>query len=335
MTRAEEILGQIEYVKGGLPSWIGYHNIYLTNKRIIITSIRNISTRKEVNSLMKVPWRDILNPFKEFVEVEKELILPFEMVLSKDKSTYAIRYDEMKSLRFSKDLMEIHISFSAHNKRFSFSFPATQHRSANRWKMIYNRINQMNICPSCKGKLTMGDDTLLFCNNCRVKYKMKISDFRADFQNEKISKTAFKNKSTGALLAIFGTIFFIATLYTFYLLANTRGFSFSDSMTWEGGISLSFGVLTPCFFIFPLFIIITGILVYTGSNSGKITFGVLCILFGLACYFAALLLIFNDEEGAWAFNIIFSGAGTAMIGYGMLLIRSSMRKKIPYPKRTG
>jgi hypothetical protein len=335
MTRAEELLGQIEYVKGGLPSWYGYHNIYLTNRRIIITSIRNIPSKKDVNSLMKVPWRDMLNPFREMVEVEKEMIRPIEEVLSKDKSTYAIRYDEMKSLHFSKDLMEIHISFYAHNKHLSFSFPASQNRSANRWKMIYNRINQMNICPSCQGKLAMGDDTLLYCSNCLVKYKLNISDFRIDFQNERISKSAFKNKSTGALLAISGTIFFIATLYTFYILANTRGFSFSDSLTWEGGISLPFGVLTPCFFIFPLFIIITGILVYSGSNSGKIAFGVLCILFGLACNFAALLLVFNDEEGAWAFNIIISGAGTAIIGYGILLIRSSMRKKIQYPQLTG
>jgi hypothetical protein len=159
---------------------------------------------------------------------------------------------------------------------------------------------------------------------------MSISDFRIDFQNERRVKTAFKNKSTGALLAISGTIFFIATLYTFYILANTRGFSFSDSLSGEGGISLSFGVLVPCFFIFPLFIIITGILVYSGSNSGKIAFGVLCILFGLACNIAALLMAFNDEEGAWAFNILISGAGTAIMGYGALLIRSSMRKKTQY-----
>jgi hypothetical protein len=226
--------------------------------------------------------------------------------------------------------MEINISFYAHNKHFSFSFPSSQHRSANRWKMIYKRINQMNICPSCQGKLIMGDDTLLKCYNCQVKYKINISDFRADFQNERRAKTAFKNKSTGALLAICGTIFFIAILYTFYILANTRGFSFSDSLSGDGGVSLSFGVLVPCFFIFPLFIITTGILVYSGSNSGKIAFGVLCILFGLACNIAALLMVFNDEEGAWAFDIIISGAGTAIIGYGILLIRSSLGMKTQY-----
>jgi hypothetical protein len=191
--------------------------------------------------------------------------------------------------------------------------------------MIYNRLNQMNICSSCKGKLAMGDDVILQCNNCRAKYKMNISDFRYDYIYERRAKTSFRNKSTGALLAVFGTIFFIATFYTIYLIAQDPRYNFSDDLNWIGDITIAWGVAIPCFFIFPLFIIITGVLVYTGTISGKIMFGILCILFGLACNFAGLLMIFNEEEGARAFDIIFTGVGMAIIGYGIFIIRSSLK----------
>jgi hypothetical protein len=326
----EEILGEIEYVKGGLPSWVGYHNLILTNKRVIVSSIQTMSQDRDMKTLMKTNWRDLLNPIKDMVDVEKNLMMPLDKILSQNKSIYTIRYDEMKSLKFSKDLMEIHVSFAAHNRTFSFSFPSTQHRSANRWNMIHNRLNQMNICPSCKGKLIMGDDAILTCNNCYGKYKMNILDFRHNFIIERRTRTAFKNKSTGALLAVCGTIFFIATFYTIYLIAQDPRYNFSDNLKWIGDITISWGVAIPCFFIFPLFIIITGVLVYTGSNSGKVMFGILCILFGLACNFAGLLMIFNEEEGARVFDIIFTGVGMAVIGYGIFLIRSSLRKNTQY-----
>jgi hypothetical protein len=336
MTRAEEILGQIEYVKGGLPSWIGYHNIYLTNRRIIITSIRNIPSKKDIGSLIKGNWRDMLNPLKDMVELEKELILPIDKVLLKDKSSLAIKYDEMESLEVArKDILETEASFIHNNRRYSFSFPTSQLRSARRWKVLYNRTKEMKNCPRCRSEMRVGHDGIGYCAKCQMNYIVNISDLRADFQNEIITRTKFKNKSTGALLAVCGTIFFIATYYTFYILSQTEGFSFSNSLKWIGDISIPFRVVVPCFFIFPLFIIITGILVYSGSKSGKIMFGILCILFGLACYFVTLLLILSDEEGAWALEIIISGVGTAIIGYGILLIRSSMRKKTQYTQLNG
>jgi hypothetical protein len=275
--------------------------------------------------LVKTKWVDFFNPVKQMVEVEKSLMMPPKQILMENKSTYSIGYNEIKSLRFSKDPIEIHMSFLAHNRRFSFSFPSTQHRTANRLRKIYSRYSQKNICPKCKGKLVMGENSIGFCNDCNMNYKMNISDLRYDFQNEVRKKTAFRNKSTGALLAIFGTIFFFAIYYTFYLLDNTPGFSFSENMNWIGGIKLPLGVMVPCFFIFPVFIITTGVLVYSGTISGKIMFGVLCILFGLACNLAGLLLIFNEEEGARAFDIILSSVGCAIIGYGILLIRSSLK----------
>jgi ribosomal protein L37AE/L43A len=280
-------------------------------------------------------WRDMLNPLKEMVELEKELILPLDKVLSKDKSSFAIKYDEMESLEiFRKDILESGASFIYNNQRYSLSFPTSQLRSAKRWKVLYNRTREMKSCPRCRNKLRMVDNDIGYCAKCQMSYTINLYDLRLDFQNERIAKISFKNKSTGALLAVCGTIFFIATYYTFYLLSQTEGFSFSDSMNWIGDMSVPFGVVVPCFFIFPLFILITGILVYSGSNSGRIMFGILCILFGLACYFVALLLILSDEEGAWAIEIIISGVGTAIIGYGILLIRSSMRKKTQYTQLT-
>jgi hypothetical protein len=336
MTRAEELLGRIEYVKGGLSSWVGYHNIYLTNRRIVITSIQNVSSKKDIGSLMNENWSDFLNPLKEMVEVEKDLISPLEEVLSKDKSSLSIRYDEMESLEiFRKDILESEASFMHNNRKYLFSFPTSQLRSAHRWKVLFNRTKEIKNCPRCRSEMRVGHNGIGYCTHCKMSYIINISDLRADFQNERRSKTAFKNKSTGALLAVCGTIFFIATYYTFYLLNQTEGFSFSDTMNWIGDISIPIGAVAPCFFIFPLFIIITGILVYSGSNSGKVMFGVLCMMFGIACYFAVLLLIFSDEEGAWAFEIIISGAGTTMIGYGMLLIRNSMRKKTQYTQLIG
>ncbi len=331
MTRAEEILGLIEYVKGGRPSWIGYHNIYLTNSRIIITSIRNILSKKDLRYLMRGNWRDIFNPLKDIVEVEKNLIMPLEKVLSKDKSNLSIRYDEIESLEIvRKDFLESEASFIHNNRRYSFSFPTSQMRSAQRWKVLYNRTNELKSCPRCRNKLRMVDNDIGYCANCQMNYIINLYDLRLDFQNERIAKTAFKNKSTGALLAVCGTIFLIATYYTFYTLSQIEGFSFSSSMNWIGDISVPFGVVVPCFFIFPLFILTTGILVYSGSNSGRIMFGILCILFGMACYFASLLLILSDEEGAWALEIIISGVGTVIIGYGILLIRNSLRRKTQY-----
>lgn len=330
MPQDEEILGEIEYVKGGLPTWMGYHNIILTNKRIIITSISTFSLDRDMRTLMKTNWKDVLNPLKDMVDVEKSMMQSLDEILSKDKSTYIIKYNEMTSLNFSKEFMEIKVSFLAHNKRFTFRFPSSQHRSANRWNQIYNILNRLNSCPRCKGKLQLWDSGALFCDNCNLNYRMNISDFRYDYQVERKDKMAFKNKSTGALLAVFGSIFFFATFYTMYLIAQDPAYGFSKDLNWIGDITISWGVALPCFFIFPLFIIITGVVVYSGSNSGKIMFGVLCILFGLACYFAVFMAYVNNEEGAIGLELILSGVGTAMISYGVLLIRSSLKRKVNY-----
>ena len=185
MPQDEEILGEIEYVKGGLPSWMGYHNIILTNKRVIVASISTFSLDRDMRTLMKTNWKDLLNPLKDMVDVEKSMMQSLDEILSKDKSTYIIRYNEMTSLKFSKEFMEIKVSFLAHNKSFSFRFPSSQHRSANRWKMIYNRLNHMNSCPRCKGELQLWDSGALFCDNCNLNYRMNVSDFRYDFQNER------------------------------------------------------------------------------------------------------------------------------------------------------
>jgi hypothetical protein len=330
MPQDEEILGDIEYVKGGHATWEGYHNIILTNKRVIIASISTFSMDRDMKTLMKTNWKDIFNPLKEMVDVEKIMMQSLDEILSKKKSTYIIRYNEMKNLKFSKEFMEIIVSFSAHNRRFTFRFPSSQHRSANRWNQIYNRLNHMNSCPRCQGKLQLWDSGALFCGNCNLNYKMNISDFRYDYQVEKRDRMVFKNKSTGALLAVFGMIFFISIYLTFYSLAQRGYLSPSDTISGSGGISIPIGIMVPCSFIFPLFIIITGVLIYTGTNSGKIMFGILCILFGLACYIAVIIAYINNEEGAIGLELILSGVGTAMISYGVLLIRNSSKKKIQY-----
>jgi hypothetical protein len=327
MPQDEEILGDIEYVKGGLPAWEGYHNIILTNKRVIVASISTFSMDRDMKTLMKTNWKDIFNPLKEMVDVEKSMMQSLDEILSKKKSTYIIRYNEMKNLKFSKESMEIIVSFSAHNRRFTFRFPSSQHRSANRWNQIYNRLNHMNTCPRCKGKLQLWDSGALFCDNCNLNYRMNIADFRYDYQVEKRDRMSFKNKSTGGLLVVFGSIFFLATFYTMYLIAQDPLYGFSKDIIWMDDITIPWGVALPCFFIFPLFIIITGVLVYSGSNSGKIMFGVFCILFGLANYFAVFIANRGNVEGSIGLELILSGVGTAMTSYGVLLIRTALKKK--------
>ena len=85
MPQDEEILGEIEYVKGGLPSWMGYHNIILTNKRVIVASISTFSLDRDMRTLMKTNWKDLLNPLKDMVDVEKSMMQSLDEILSKDK----------------------------------------------------------------------------------------------------------------------------------------------------------------------------------------------------------------------------------------------------------
>jgi hypothetical protein len=112
-----------------------------------------------------------------------------------------------------------------------------------------------------------------------------------------------------------------------YLIAQDPLYGFSKDIIWMDDITIPWGVALPCFFIFPLFIIITGVLVYSGSNSGKIMFGVFCILFGLANYFAVFIANRGNVEGSIGLELILSGVGTAMTSYGVLLIRSALKKK--------
>jgi hypothetical protein len=322
----EEILGAIEYVKGGLPSWIGYHNIILTNKRVLVTSIQRFTADRDLKSLLTTNWRDLFNPVKEVTDTELNLMMSLDEILAKDKSTYSVYYNEITSINFSKDMWENHVSFTAHGKRFSFSFPVTQKLSVDRWKRIYNRMTQMNTCPKCRGRLRMTAGDVGLCTNCNMNYKMNVRDFRYEFHKERRERTDFRNKATGVLLIVSGSIYLIATLYALYFISETTGLYLSDELSSDYGISIPFAMLIPCSFIFPLFFIITGVLVYVGSGSGKVMFGVICILFGLAMILAGYLAGEGGEEGGWAFNILFSGIGFAIAGYGVILIRNTLKR---------
>jgi hypothetical protein len=184
----------------------------------------------------------------------------------------------------------------------------------------------MNSCPTCRGNLNMIQGNVGYCAFCKRNYKMNDRDFRYEFHIERKERLAYRNKSTGALLMVFGTIFFIAIFYTFFHIAETSGLYLSDELSGDNGISIPFTLLLPCSLIWPLFFIITGALVYTGSSSGKVMFGVICILFGLSMILAGYLTNQSGEEGGWAFDILFSGIGFAIAGYGVILIRNTLKR---------
>ena len=165
-----------------------------------------------------------------------------------------------------------------------------------------------------------------YCSHCMRNFKMNVRDFRYEYYKERRQRIAFRNKSTGALLTIFGTIFLIAILYTYYYMAETSGLFQSDELSGDYGFAISFIMLIPCSIILPIFLIITGVLVYNGSFSGTVMFGVICIMFGLSMILAGYLASQSGDEGGWAFNIIFSGCGFAIAGYGMILIKNTIKK---------
>jgi hypothetical protein len=322
----EEILGLIEYVKGGLPDWFGYHNIILTNKRVLLTSLSKLAEGDDLKSLLTTKWGDLLNPLKEFTETELSLMMPLDEILAKDKSTYSVYYNEISSIHFSKDMWENHVNITAHGRKFSFSFPVTQKKSVDRWRRILFRLTQMNSCPTCSGRLKMIEGNVGYCELCKRNYKMNTRDFIYEFRKERKERLTFRNKSTGALLAVSGTIFFIAILYTFYHISETTGLYLSDELSSTYGPPIPFSFLIPCFIIFPLFLIITGALLYSGSASGKVMFGVICILFGLSVIIAGYLSRPIGGSESWTFDLFISGIGFAIAGYGVILIRNVLKR---------
>ena len=314
-------MGIINYVRGGLPSWWGYHIIIFTNRRVILASVDKITKDEEGKpSLPEILWKTGFGMFKDEVDLGTLSSMSPDEILITDKTSFAIRYDQIESFNVSKDKMVTHFSFFCNRQHYDFEAPNNQYNPIHRLHSIYSAFREMKNCQKCRGELSVRNNGTIYCAKCKTDYYLDSARLKGAYLEEKRVMGIKNNRIAGGLLIFCGAIFLIAILNTLMHLA-------SIDMLKGSFVCLPAGLFALLMVVFPVFVIIIGILVLFGERAGKILFGVFCIMFAIPFFIAPIIMFYNGEDGAFYFGVLFYGVGIGSASYGYFIIKGNIRKK--------
>jgi hypothetical protein len=304
MKQKETVLGVIQNVYGGTSLWNE------SEFTIILTNIRVIFFRGSGYA------QAVLNEIGDTSSIDDEITLErlssesFDSYLSSRPPTLAINYDDFYSFEIKNGMMSTRIEFYWKGNKYYFKVPPFQHYLAKRWDLIYRRFRDYTICPDCKNKLW---GSSRYCRTCKKSMEIYTSDLQSAYLEETKYDAIKRTKQTGLILIIGGIIMVLLIITTLYPIF--------------GGSTLIIGAI--CYSM-PAFFIIVGVLVYLGKRSGKLLFGILCLLAGGILMIVSVLALFENTENSSEASGAF-GFGFLFFLYGFYLLRKLMRpKKVRY-----
>jgi len=306
MAASEEFLGVITDVVRSVTSTdeIEYQ-IYLTNFRVIFAHKLEF---KPTKPRFYYDDYDIdVAIIDDEIKKETQYSRSPDRILRAHRLNFAVNYNDFNSFEVNREYKRTNIDFDYKGHSYRFLIPNYHFDLVERWEELIKRFKKLQNCPNC-GYVLKGP--LKYCRRCDKNYGVYTSDLRTEFLEKERYVATKEDKQTGVILAFFGFLMSLIILAVLYPM-----FQFNSLVV--GAFCLPL----------PIFFVILGVLVFFGKRSGKLIFGIICIVFGGTAFVVMMMSVLGyirELETNPYYDLAFEAMGVGILIYGLYLVRNSM-----------